>query len=189
MCHRLALLSWVANSALIRRRILLRLIWVYIICRGMSGPVLRIVKIYNNTQIFNVFIQVCLFVSIFFVVANINPYPAFTTTSTCTFSNSIDPDQMVSSEAIWSGSTLFVIQFENLNKNIKWCNLIGWWSEMGVANYIIQQDKGCYNRPTWYVALTFTFKILRNMPIVHLRHIKYENFVFHVRQLFTHLTM
>ena len=49
---------------------------------------------------------------------------------------------MASEEAIWSGSTLFVIQFVNLNENIIWCNLIGWESEMGVANKIIQQDKG-----------------------------------------------
>ena len=46
-------------------------------------------------------------------------------TTTPTFANSVDPDQMASQEAIWSGSTLFVIQFVNLNKNIRWCNLIG----------------------------------------------------------------
>ena len=46
--------------------------------------------------------------------------------TTPTFANSVDPDQMASSEAIWSGSTLFVIQFVNLNKNMLWCNLIGW---------------------------------------------------------------
>ena len=40
-----------------------------------------------------------------------------------TFSNSIDPDQMAS--AISSGSTLFIIQFVNLNENIIRCNLIG----------------------------------------------------------------
>ena len=32
--------------------------------------------------------------------------------TTPTFANSVDPDQMASSEAIWSGSTLFVIQCE-----------------------------------------------------------------------------
>ena len=47
-------------------------------------------------------------------------------TTTPTFANSVDPDQMASEEAIWSGSTLFVIQFVNLNENIIWCNLIGW---------------------------------------------------------------
>ena len=47
-------------------------------------------------------------------------------TTTPTFANSADPDQMASEVAIWSGSTLFVIQFVNLNENIIWCNLIGW---------------------------------------------------------------
>ena len=47
-------------------------------------------------------------------------------TTTPTFANSVDPDQMASEEAIWSGPTLFVIQFMNLNENIIWCNLIGW---------------------------------------------------------------
>ena len=45
-------------------------------------------------------------------------------TTTPTFANSADPDQMVSEVAIWSGSTLFVIHFVNLNENIIWCNLI-----------------------------------------------------------------
>ena len=47
-------------------------------------------------------------------------------TTTPTFANSADPDQMASEVAIWSGSTLLVIQFVNLNENIIWCNLIGW---------------------------------------------------------------
>ena len=47
-------------------------------------------------------------------------------TTTPTFANSVDPDQMASEEAIWSGATLFAIQFMNLNENIMWCNLIGW---------------------------------------------------------------
>ena len=34
--------------------------------------------------------------------------------------------RMASEEAIWSGSTLFVIQFVNLNENSIWCNLVGW---------------------------------------------------------------
>ena len=45
--------------------------------------------------------------------------------TTPTFANSVDPDQMASEEAIWSGSLLFVIQFVNLNENIICCNLIG----------------------------------------------------------------
>ena len=47
-------------------------------------------------------------------------------TTTPTLANSVDPDQMASEEAIWSGATMFVIQFVNLNENIIWCNLIGW---------------------------------------------------------------
>ena len=50
-------------------------------------------------------------------------------TTTPTFANSVDSDQMASmasEEAICSGSTLFVFQFVNLNENIIWCNLIGW---------------------------------------------------------------
>ena len=45
--------------------------------------------------------------------------------TTPTFANSVDPNQMAS-KAIWSGSTLFVIEFVNLKENIIWCNLIGW---------------------------------------------------------------
>ena len=47
-------------------------------------------------------------------------------TTTPTFANSVDPDQMASEEAIWSGSTLFVIQLVILNENNLWRNLIGW---------------------------------------------------------------
>ena len=47
-------------------------------------------------------------------------------TTTPTFANSVDPDQMASEDDIWSGSTLFVILFVNLNENIIWCNLIDW---------------------------------------------------------------
>ena len=39
-------------------------------------------------------------------------------TTTPTIANSIDPDQMASDKAILSESTLFVIQFVNLNENI-----------------------------------------------------------------------
>ena len=41
-----------------------------------------------------------------------------------TFADNVDPDQMASEEAMWSGSTLFFIQFVNLKENIIWCNLI-----------------------------------------------------------------
>ena len=41
----------------------------------------------------------------------VNPYPA--EHDNPTFANIVDPDQMASKEAIWSGSTLFVMQFVN----------------------------------------------------------------------------
>ena len=52
------------------------------------------------------------------------------------FENSVDPDQMASEEAIWSGSTLFFIQFVNLYEQTTLSYLIGWQSEMSVANLI-----------------------------------------------------
>ena len=42
------------------------------------------------------------------------------------FENSVDPDQLASSEANWSGSALFVIQYVNLYQMSGLCNLIGW---------------------------------------------------------------
>ena len=44
-----------------------------------------------------------------------NPYPAIHHNPT--FANSVDPDQMAFEEAIWSESTLFDIQFVNLNEH------------------------------------------------------------------------
>ena len=55
---------------------------------------------------------------------------------TFAFKNSVDPDQMASEEAIWSGSTLFFIQFMNLYAQITLSYLIGWLSEKGVADLI-----------------------------------------------------
>ena len=51
-----------------------------------------------------------------------------------TFANSVDPDQLVSEEANWSGSTLFVIQYVNLYQQSGSNNLIGWQLEVGVAS-------------------------------------------------------
>ena len=48
-------------------------------------------------------------------------------TTNPTFENSEDPDQMAS-EAIWSGSVWFVIEFSNLPEYIISINLIGWKS-------------------------------------------------------------
>ena len=50
------------------------------------------------------------------------------------FVNSIDPDQLASEEANWSGSALFVIQYVNLYQQPGSSNLIGWQLEVGVAS-------------------------------------------------------
>ena len=60
----------------------------------------------------------------------INPcprtYPAFV--------NSVDPDQLASEEANWSGSALFAIKNVNLKQQSRSSNLIGWKLDMGVAS-------------------------------------------------------
>ena len=48
--------------------------------------------------------------------------------------NSVDPDQLASEEASWSGSTLFVINYVNLYQQSGSNNLIGWQLEVGVAS-------------------------------------------------------
>ena len=53
-------------------------------------------------------------------------YPAFT--------NSVDLDQLASEEANWSGSALFLIQYENLYQQPGSSNLIGWKLEVGKAS-------------------------------------------------------
>ena len=55
---------------------------------------------------------------------------------TLVFNNTGDPDQMASEEAIWSGSTLFFIQFMNLYEQTSLSYQIGWLSEMGMADLI-----------------------------------------------------
>ena len=47
--------------------------------------------------------------------------------------NNVDPDQLASQEANWSGSALFVIQYMNLYQQSGWRNLIGLQLEVGVA--------------------------------------------------------
>ena len=62
---------------------------------------------------------------------------------TCPFlANSVDPDQLASSEANWSGSALFIIKYENFYQKPESSNLIGWKLEVGVASEFIQQGKG-----------------------------------------------
>ena len=58
--------------------------------------------------------------------------------------NSVDPDQLASEEANWSGSALFVIKYVNFCQKPGSSNLIGWKLGVGVASYIlfIHHDKG-----------------------------------------------
>ena len=48
--------------------------------------------------------------------------------------NSVDPDQLASEEANWSGSALFIIKYVNFYQKHGSSNLIGWKSEVGVAS-------------------------------------------------------
>ena len=48
--------------------------------------------------------------------------------------NSVDPDQLASEEANWSGSALFVIKYVNFYQKPGSSNLTGWKLEMGVAS-------------------------------------------------------
>ena len=55
--------------------------------------------------------------------------------TTCPFlANSVDPDQLASSEANWSGSALFVIKYVNFYQKLGSSNLISWKLEVGVAS-------------------------------------------------------
>ena len=47
---------------------------------------------------------------------------------------SVDPDQLASEEANWSGSALFVIKYVNLHQLFGSSNLIGWKLEVGEAS-------------------------------------------------------
>ena len=55
--------------------------------------------------------------------------------TTCPFlANSVDPDQLASSEANWSGFALFVIKYVNFYQKPGSVNLIAWKLEVGVAS-------------------------------------------------------
>ena len=56
--------------------------------------------------------------------------------------NSVDPDQLASEKANWSGSAPFVIKYANFYQKPELSNLIGWKLEVGVASWFIQQGKG-----------------------------------------------
>ena len=48
--------------------------------------------------------------------------------------NSVEPNQLASEEANWSGSALFVIKYVNFQQKPGSNNLIGWKLEVGVAS-------------------------------------------------------
>ena len=55
--------------------------------------------------------------------------------TTCSvLANSVDPDQLASEEANWSGSALFVIKYVNFYQKGRANNLIGWKLEVSVAS-------------------------------------------------------
>ena len=55
--------------------------------------------------------------------------------TTCpVLANSIDPDQLASEEANWSGSALFGIKYVNFYQKPQSSNLIGWKLEVGMAS-------------------------------------------------------
>ena len=47
---------------------------------------------------------------------------------------SADPDQLLSEEASWSGTALFVIKYVNLYQQPGSSNLIGWQLEVGMPS-------------------------------------------------------
>ena len=73
------------------------------------------------------------------VQTGINPCP--TERIYPTFANSVDPDQLASKEANWSGSALFAIKYMNLWQ-FQLKKAIDWILVVGVASWFIQQDKG-----------------------------------------------
>ena len=48
--------------------------------------------------------------------------------------NSVDPDQLASEEANWSGSAQFVIKYMHLHQKPGSSNLIGWKLEVGMVS-------------------------------------------------------
>ena len=55
--------------------------------------------------------------------------------TTCpVLANSVDPDQLASEEANWSGSALFVIKYVNFYQKPGSSNLIGWKLEVGMPS-------------------------------------------------------
>ena len=75
-------------------------------------------------------LAVFIFVSVFFAL---NPSPAEPGYA-LPQANSVDPDQLASEEANWSGSALFAIKYVNLYQQSGSSNLIGWKLEMGMSS-------------------------------------------------------
>ena len=50
------------------------------------------------------------------------------------FANSVDPDQLASEEANWSGSALLAIKYENQKQQSGSSNRIDWKLEVGLAS-------------------------------------------------------
>ena len=55
--------------------------------------------------------------------------------------NSVDPDQLASEEANWSGSALFVIKYVNFYQKSGSSNLIGWKLEVGMASNLFSKAR------------------------------------------------
>ena len=58
----------------------------------------------------------------------------FLNTTCPILANSVEPDQLASKEANWSGSALFVIKYVKIYQTPGSSNLIGWKLEVGVAS-------------------------------------------------------
>ena len=59
--------------------------------------------------------------------------PSLAETTCPVLANSVDPDQLASEEANWSGSALFVIKYVNFYQKPS-SNLIGWKLEVGMTS-------------------------------------------------------
>ena len=71
------------------------------------------------------------------IISKLTLYIIFThllNTTRTVLANSVDPDQLASEEANWSGTALFVIKYVNFYQKPGSSNLIGWKLEVGVAS-------------------------------------------------------
>ena len=60
--------------------------------------------------------------------------PSLANTTCPVLANRVDPDQLASEKANWSGSVLFIFKYVNFYKKCGSSNLIGWKLEVGVAS-------------------------------------------------------